>query len=67
MFSQGAWDSRKKLMYLKFKRTGICYCYHGANTKCWKEFLAAESHGQHFNRSILRQFRCEKLPVWFSC
>lgn len=65
MFSRGAWDSRKRLLYLQFKRTGTTYCYHGASGKCWKAFLAAESHGKHFNKSILRQFKCEKLPVWF--
>ena len=66
VFTQGAWDSRKKLMYLQFRRNGRFYCYHGANTKAWKEFLQAESHGKHFNRAILKLFRCEKMPVWFS-
>jgi rhodanese-related sulfurtransferase len=67
VFNRGGHESRKKLLYLQFRRTGVCYCYHGVSSKIWKQFLAAESHGQHFNRSILRQFKCEKLPVWFSC
>lgn len=54
------YDPSAELLEVQF-RSGRLYRYHAVSPAAWREFVAAPSKGQHFNRAIRDRFTFVRL------
>lgn len=60
VFTAATYHAGKRLLFLRFD-SGDVYCYFEFPPELWNEFLAADSRGRYFSRSIRDQFRYRQL------
>jgi hypothetical protein len=60
VFQAAGYAERQALLYLLF-HSGEVYRYFDVPLGQYQEFLAADSQGRYFGRSIRGQFRYERL------
>ena len=61
MLASAAYDSEKRTLYLRFRKTGDVYRYFDFPQENYRAFLEAESRGQYFLKEIRHDFTYERL------
>ena len=61
MFTSAAHDEDRRVLYLRFRKTGDVYRYFDFPAAQYRAFLDAESHGRFFLAHIRGPYRYERL------
>ena len=61
MLSAAAYDDSKRILYLRFRKTGEVYRYFEFPAAQYQAFLGAESKGRYFRFHIRDHFRYERM------
>lgn len=61
MFTSAAYDAERKVLYLRFRKTGDVYRYFEFSATAFRAFLETESHGRFFLAHIRGSYPYERL------
>lgn len=61
MFTSSAYEERKRILYLRFRESGLVYRYFDVEPETYADFSNAESHGRFFAARIRDKYSCEKM------
>ena len=59
--SEAGYDKAERVLVVRFKESGIRYCYYDVPPSVWDGLLGADSIGRYFNQNSKNQYEYKRL------